>query len=137
MKKRKQLICAMVILAMVLSFIPTLASADNSGIVLRYTGLIKAYSTLGITSDGIAECTGTTIVRSGYTSVVSMVLQKNDNGWRAIKTWETSGTPTANIQETYKVVAGYSYRLVVTATVYNSQGNYVEAASAYSSNVSY
>ena len=59
-------------------------------------------------------------------------LQRISGGLEIIKTWETSGESRISLDEPWYVLPGHSYRLRVTATTYDSNGNYVESPTEYS-----
>ena len=66
-----------------------------------------------------------------YTSTAEL-QQKNGGKWNTIHDWEASGTNRISVSGPWYVVPGYSYRLQVTATTYDSDGNFIEAPVEYS-----
>ena len=79
-------------------------------------GIITA--SLNISASGRADCTATVHVPSGYRET--------------IHDWEASGSIRISVSGPWYVVPGYSYRLQVTATTYDSDGNFIEAPVEYS-----
>lgn len=103
----------------------------------RYTGTISVRASISKVSAGKVKCSGKVILRDGYTASVTMTLQKMSGGsWTPVDYWTQSGSGTISFSHTKNVSTGYSYRCVVCAVVYDSNGNYVETATAYSSSLS-
>lgn len=89
-------------------------------------GIITA--SLNISASGRADCTATVHVPSGYRVELLAELQQKDGGrWETIHDWEASGSIRISVSGPWYVVPGYSYRLQVTATTYDSDGNFIEA----------
>lgn len=63
----------------------------------------------------------------------TVILQRSDgNSWKDLKTWEdTSDGPKTQIQETYAVYKGYSYRLSITVRAYAANGTLKETVTVY------
>lgn len=94
-------------------------------------GIITA--SLNISDSGRADCTATVHVPSGYRVELLAELQQKDGGrWETIHDWEASGSIRISVSGPWYVVPGYSYRLQVTATTYDSDGNFIEAPVEYS-----
>lgn len=88
---------------------------------------------LNISDSGRADCTATVRVPSGYRVELLAELQQKDGGrWETIHDWEASGSIRISVSGPWYVVPGYSYRLQVTATTYDSDGNFIEAPVEYS-----
>lgn len=88
---------------------------------------------LNISTSGRADCGATVRVPSGYTvEVLAELQQNNSNGWETIHDWASSGCDRVAVSGPWYVMPGYSYRVKVTATTYDSYGNYVEAPVEYS-----
>lgn len=96
-------------------------------IVPRFTGVLNLTSTLNISSTGAALCKGEARIRDGYTADVKVELKKDGT---TIKTWTKSGSGTVRAGDTYYVTSGHSYIVTTTATVYKSNGQWVESPSA-------
>lgn len=85
---------------------------------------------------GRATCNSSVIVYDAACSVtITAELQQSGDGasWDTIKTWSSSGNRTVEIDGYWYVDQGYEYRVLATATVYDSSGNIVETASTTSS----
>lgn len=88
-------------------------------------------------SGSTMNCTGKTVVNSGYKANVAMELQQYDGGWVTIKSWNSTGGTRAELSKSYSVSSGYSYRLKTTHRAYNSSGSLVESIEKYSSTITY
>lgn len=88
-------------------------------------------------SGNTMNCYGNTKVPSGYSSGLTMELQKYDGGWTTIKTWSSTGGTSATLSRTHSVSSGYRYRLKTTHKAYNGAGGTAETIVKYSSEVSY
>ena len=103
----------------------------------RFVAMSKLLTELSISSSGRATCTGHAYAISGYTCDSTLELQqKNGFSWKTIKTWSTSAQ-YANFNETRYVTSGYTYRLKLSADVFNSNGVLVESVYDYSTQASY
>lgn len=123
---------AMALLLLVGALMANFATAQ--AVELRYAGVSRISSTLNISSSGAASCSGQAIIRSGYTADLTVELQQDGT---TIKTWTDSGSGTLSAGGTYYVTSGHDYIVVTTATVYDSNGNYVESPSGNSPTKSY
>lgn len=104
-----------------------------------YTNITTLSVSLNISSSGYSTCYGkVNLVNSTDTSNLSIELQqKSGSTWSTIKTWDTTGSNTFSLEKNWYVSSGYTYRILVTAKVYNSSGTLQETASSYSSTVAY
>jgi hypothetical protein len=144
MKKKaiKRLWCLLLAISMFLAIsIPAAASEEVAPENLtesnRLTGTISVRASISKVSAGKVKCSGKVILRDGYTASVTMTLQRMSGGsWTPVDYWTQSGSGTISFSHTKNVSTGYSYRCVVTAVVYDSNGNYIESATAYSSSLS-
>lgn len=101
----------------------------------RYEVINYIVATLEIFSSGRAVCDAAaeTFIGSGYTVEVSAELQRKGGSiWSTIDEWSDSGYELAETAGYKYVLSGYSYRLKVTASVYDSDGSLVEARIKYS-----
>ena len=96
-------------------------------IVPRFTGVLNLTSTLNISSTGAALCKGEAGCYSGYTIDITVELKRDGT---TIKTWTSSGSGTVQAGGTYYVLSGHNYVVTTTATVYKSNGQWVESPSA-------
>lgn len=98
----------------------------------RYVGVSGSNCRLSISSKN-AACTGTATLKSGYSSKLTLILQKKSgSAWSTVQTWSGSGS---SIRKSCKVSSG-TYRAVFTAKIYNSSGKYVETVTATSATAS-
>jgi len=106
---------------------------------LRYSHISSVSANINITSAGKAMCFGQTYVTSSAnTATVTVSLQQNSGGtWSTIKSWSNSGSGTVTVDKEWYVLSGYSYRVFVSVSVYNSNGTLLESASLYSMTVKY
>lgn len=112
---------------------------ERAGGLLRYTNVVVISAELDINSSGKSTSYGR-VQLANSTDTVDLILelQQRDNGtWSTIKDWSTSGSRTVSLEKDWYVLSGYSYRVRVTAKVYNSSGTLVETASLYSRMVTY
>lgn len=103
-------------------------SVQNIAIVQTANNLTKG-------SLGKLTCEGSTSVQLGYYAEVIVELQKYDGGWYTIKTWSDTDRSFAALSKTYYVESGYSYRLRLTHTAYDSNWNYIESFVKFSRTV--
>lgn len=94
----------------------------------RYEVISGISTTLAISESGRADSRATVHVPSGYeVDLLAELQQKNGSRWETIHDWEGSGSGRVSVSGPWYVMPGYSYRLKVTVTVYDSNGNFVEA----------
>jgi len=81
-----------------------------------------------VNTAGLTESYGTVRVYDGYTAYLTLELERSSDAenWSVIKTWTTSGTGRVSLDQYYYVVSGYFYRAYCTASIYDSNGNFVE-----------
>ena len=139
--KRLLSLVAVILIAASMSSLPVSAFAQEVepiepvDPVEPYVDLIMIAASCNISSSGLASCYGyAETATTSYTVYLTLELQRYNNGWNTIKTWSTHGTRYAELSKNRYVSSGYYYRVVATATVYTSSGNYVESASATSPN---
>lgn len=98
---------------------------------LQYVG-IQNMSCFLNTLNGNAQCRGNVFLKSGHTASLVLTLQKSPvktTSWSTIKTWTGAGS---SLSRNYAVSAGYKYRAVLNAKVYNSKNVLVDNATVYS-----
>ena len=100
----------------------------------QYIELTFSESELSIDNTGNANCrSNVTTVHSENTIQIQMELQqKQSSAWKSIKTWYVTDTNPCSVEKTYVVKKGYDYRVYVTATVYDRNGNQIEQGTQYS-----
>lgn len=103
-----------------------IASAQEATITPRHTGIFNVSSRLTISNSGCARCTGVTVLKAGYTASIKVELKQDGS---TIKTWTNSGSDTVDAGGIYYVKSGHTYVVTTTATVYDSDGKFVEKPS--------
>lgn len=68
----------------------------------------------------------------GNITVKMELQQKQSSAWKSIKTWNVTDTNPCSAEKAYAVKKGYDYRVYVTATVYDGNGNQIEQGTQYS-----
>lgn len=132
-KTVKRMLCLLLAVVLLTSGISVFA---DDGISPYYTGTATISASLSISTSGKATCTGKIHLYSSYTATLTVKLQRYENGyWSTVKSWSTSDS--TSLSKSYYVTSGYSYRVVTSASVYNSSGKYVEGPSATSATKSY
>ena len=102
-------------------------------VTTRYEIISVITASLNISTSGRADCSASVRVPSGYKVELTAELQQKDGSkWETIHDWEASGSNRISVSGPWYVIPGYSYRLKVTATIYDSNGNFVEAPVEYS-----
>ena len=102
-------------------------------VTTRYEIISVITASLNISTSGRADCSASVRVPSGYKVELTAELQQKDGSkWETIHDWEASGSIRISVSGPWYVVPGYSYRLQVTATTYDSDGNFIEAPVEYS-----
>ena len=102
-------------------------------VTTRYEIISVITASLNISTSGRADCSASVRVPSGYRVALTAELQQKDGSkWETIHDWEASGSNRISVSGPWYVIPGYSYRLKVTATTYDSNGNFVEAPVEYS-----
>ena len=102
-------------------------------VTTRYEIISVITASLNISTSGRADCSASVRVPSGYKVELTAELQQKDGSkWETIHDWEASGSNRISESGPWYVMPGYSYRLKVTATTYDSNDNFVEAPVEYS-----
>ena len=78
---------------------------------------------------GIATCSSSVIIDSGYKVSLTLTLQKSSGNdvWEDVESWSSEGNAGAAISERRALYSKYSYRVKATATVYDLNGNWIES----------
>ena len=104
----------------------------------RYEIISVITASLNISDSGRADCYSAVKVPTGYKVELLAELQQNNGGrWETIRDWEASGSNRVSVSGPWYVMPGYSYRLKVTVTAYDSNGNFIEAPVEYSATRDY
>ena len=114
------------------------AVIDNDDAIMpMYVGVHATMVSLDIPSSGWADCYGLIQITSGHTAELTLSLMRQSEGsatWSNVTSW-TDSTYPYEIEEEYYVSSGYTYRLKLTANVYDDDGNRVSRPIAYSDEV--
>ena len=128
------------ILAIMLTMqISVSAMGTENTISPRYSYISTLAADLSINkTTGVATCTAGGGIDNGDSLVLSCRLQRyNGSTWTTVKTWSTTTAISTVFQKSYAVYSGYTYRVRVTGSVYNSNGVLVESGTCYSNQVVY
>lgn len=109
------------------------ATVSANEIVPRYTNVNCCTSEIKTPSpSGSSVCYATLVAKDASTSLrLSVALQHYINGsWVTVKSWITSGIGYAEINKTYTLVKGYTYRLCACGYLYSTNGTLTECAEA-------
>ncbi len=136
----KKIITTLMIVMILVSCLVPCAFADyeeeyfgNEIIEPRYEVLNNVTISFIISNSGRSDFSATVLVPSGYrVDLTAELQQKSGSSWNTIHDWEASGKNYITVSGPWYVLPGYSYRIKVTATVYDSSGNFVEAPVEYS-----
>lgn len=130
-----------ILLTSMLILVPAEAADPPSGdgVALCNIGIGLLTAALSIDGNGKASCDGFVRARTATNKVyITMTLQRSSgDSWEDVRSWSTSGTPSAALAKERYVVSGYSYRVKVTASVYTSSGSFIEQKTVYSGDKSY
>ncbi len=112
-------------------------STDSGEIMPLNIAIARTYNNLTLGALGKLTCEGQTETQDGYNAGVFVELQQYDGGWNTIKTWTDADYVYAAVEEDYYVEKGYSYRLKLTHSAYNTNWVLVESFVKYSKVVDY
>lgn len=141
--KKGQILSIIILVCILTSCLSIVAAAANYGgattIEPTSEGTCTIAPYLTISSSGKASCGCTVNIKSGYTASLQINLCKHDgNAWTPVKGWSANCTSgRSSHDKSYYVTSGESYRVYVTALVYNSSGSLVETVTANSDIVRY
>ena len=111
---------------------------DGDVIMPNYVGVSVTSVDLDINS-GLANCIGRVKTSGSHTADVELSLMKKASGsssWSSVITWGGNGSNV--IFDKYQYVdSGYSYRVKLSADIYNSNGVLVDEVTEYSSTIIY
>ena len=126
-------ICAflMATILIVLTGIPVHAAIPDYPVSPQYSIIEACDVDLIINrSSGVASCYASGYADGTYRVVIEYKLQRYMGSyWGTIKTWTSSGTSFASLEQTWAVSSGYTYRGHATCWVYDSAGNLLERGS--------
>ena len=128
----KRIICLFLVLFCVSSmFLSAAAATLEDEIQPRWSYLNSVAADLDINWLGVATCTGSAVARDSVTIELCIYLQqRTQSGWETLRTWTSTGEVSSGVQGQYAVYKGFTYRVIVSAVVYDIQGNILETGSA-------
>ncbi|MCB5925251.1 hypothetical protein NE584_03925 [Clostridium sp. DFI.5.61] len=98
----------------------------------RYSHIALLYAELSINENGYASCGAECALNANSTAKAVLELQqKKGSTWETIKEWSASGRKIS-FDKAQFVASGYDYRLKISADIYDSNGNFVEDGTSYS-----
>lgn len=126
----KRFICILLALVLLFSMTISAQAAENPQVQPRFKHIIMFATEISYGNWGIATCTSTVTVDSGYRAVLTLELQRTlENGsWETVETWSAEGYAGASISERRALYSNYSYRVVAAVSVYDMNGIRVEDA---------
>ncbi len=99
----------------------------------RYEVISNVTAYLFISESGQAACDASASTFPGYRVEILAELQRQEGrSWTTIRDWDGSGDDYAGASGYWYVMPGYSYRLKVTVTIYDSNGRIIESPVEYS-----
>jgi len=116
-----------------------LTSLDQPNLSISpcFIAIVSYTNNLTLNSGGRFTCEGETEVQNGYIAGVTVELQQYNSGWKTIKTWDSTDLTDVYVCNDWYVASGYSYRLKLLHTAYNSNWNQIDSFISYSKTVSY
>ena len=141
MKKTYKMTLSLALCLMLLvgTLVPSAFAADVAEdaeiISPRYERLNNISANLYISPTGMAECSGS--ARSDYRTdriELSVTLQRKNSSkvWIAVESWYADANLMSAVTGRIQVTGGYEYRTRVIASLYKSDGTFVEAVTIYS-----
>ena len=129
---KKSMRATVVFLLITFSF-ALLGQGASVCLAVPYSHIVQIDATLSISSDGTASCLGLIRPQSGSTksSIAVKLKQLVGSVWITKATWTGSGNGYAgvSVKGTKKTDPGYSYKVVITGTVFDLNGNALETVS--------
>ena len=114
-------------------------AAEQNAVQPRYLDIYSFYIDLDISSGCTAPCVSSVKTTTQTNTIdLRMQLEQYDNGrWVIVKSWTASYGPNADMTKYRAVPSGYYYRVFVSATVFDQNGNAVETVGRYSTSIYY
>ena len=85
---------------------------------------------------GLATCTSSFMTNGSQTIKLTMTLVRVENGSNVhVKSWTASGTGFVSCSQNWYVATGYTYKVIATANIYDSNGTFIESGSVDSNSV--
>lgn len=111
---------------------------DPEVITPRYSYTDDVYAALSISSSGAASCSASaTAISPSYEVDLTMTLQRNNGGWKTVRSWTNSADLSVSLSGIWYVTPGYDYRVETNATIKNSSGRTLETVTVHSRTVEY
>lgn len=129
--------CSILVVAVMMTLICSSALALD--IMPRYD-YTKTITCDFVLDGGVASCSGTVQPeKGGYSASLTVRLQEYDDSWSTIATWSGSAGAgrLASAGGTKSVKSGVDYRVVISGTIKDADGNVVERPSKISATKSY
>ena len=139
MKTRFRPACiAALLLAVVLSLSVCASAATEYDAEPYYVNFSILNASLSISQSGCAKISVKVSLRDKTLRTdLESSLQRLENGrWVDVKTWSTEGSSLFTFTEQWYVISGYSYRVEVTAKVYDGN-TLIETANRTSTTITY
>ena len=136
----KRFCCAILAFAVIIAcVIPAMGAVIEQPVSPKYTYIAKLSAALSINKNtGVASCGGSCSAPGGASIKLTCRLQRyNGSSWTTVNTWSTTATQATAINKYSAVASGYTYRVRITCSVYNSSGTLVESGTCYSNQVVY
>lgn len=115
------------------------AAAYNEHRSIQYTAIDLFVIDLDILSTGKSESSVRAVASDvSYTMIIDLTLwQQEGSRWTVEKTWNVTTSSNTTLKKSWYVEEGYSYRLDVKLTVYDCNGDEIDAAFSRSPIVNY
>lgn len=127
----KRFVSFLLTLVLAISLATPAFAAEDSLVQPRFKHIISFGTSITYGDWGIATCSSSVIIDSGYKVTLVLTLQRSsgNDSWEDVETWSAAGNAGATISERRALYSQYSYRVKSTATVYDLDGNWIESES--------
>lgn len=137
MKKLITLLLAVLIMTGTVVTTVSAATVENE-IAPYYVALTSKSAQLVKQSSELGSCRAHFKTDGNYKINVTMQAQRNDGGsWTTVATWYAEGTSYVSLAQPRYFTPNKEYRVYAVATIYDTNGNYVETVTAASYSVSF
>lgn len=108
----------------------------------QYVGANSITVSLSISDSGVATCTTRTVLKSRYTAVETIKLQRSssESSWSTVATWVNSFSYSESatiLSKKHSLSSGYYYRIQAIFNIYDSSGNLAEKITKATSSMYY
>ena len=125
MRKVKSLILLFLVAAFAVTTVNATAIPSlQSDIQPRYVGVYRATSELTISSSGGAKVHTLLEIYPNYTAKGTATLYCDSCTY--VESWDSSGAGIIEVQGTHYVASGHNYYVTLSATIYDSNGRFVD-----------